>query len=114
MLTLLEPDEVISVLAHEISHLRHRDLAVLRIVEVVRSLTRTMSGVGLFLFFFSLPLWWVSGLQVSWFGIALLCLAPLLMNVLALALSRSRELDADVGAVALTGDPKPLARALRR
>jgi Zn-dependent protease with chaperone function len=51
---------------------------------------------------------------VSWWTVLLLYLAPALSSLLQLALSRTREFDADLEAVGLTGDPLGLASALRR
>lgn len=112
LLRLLHPREVLAVLAHEVSHLRRRDIRMMRVAAVVRSLTRTMAFVGLLLLAFNLPLLAATGQGVPWLAVALLLGAPWLVNLLGLALSRSRELDADLGAVALTGQPLVLASAL--
>jgi len=54
------------------------------------------------------------GETVSWAAIALLYLTPAILNLLQLALSRTREFEADRHAALLTGDPLGLASALRR
>lgn len=112
LLRVLTPREAVAVIAHELSHLRHRDLWVMRLAETVRRLTSAMSTVGWILLVLSLPLLLVSELSLPWLAILALAIAPRLVAMLSLALSRSRELDADVGAVALTGDPLGLASAL--
>jgi heat shock protein HtpX len=56
----------------------------------------------------------VSDYQISWIAILVLIFAPLLTVFLQLALSRTREFDEDLGAVALTGDPQGLASALSK
>jgi heat shock protein HtpX len=53
-------------------------------------------------------------LEVPLGAIAALLLAPTLGTLLQLAISRTREFDADLGAAELTGDPEGLARALVR
>lgn len=112
LLRLLTPREVVAVIAHELSHLRHRDLWVMRLAETVRRLTSSMSTVGWVLLLLSVPFLLVGEVTLPWLAILALAIAPRLVAMLSLALSRSRELDADVGAVALTGDPMGLARAL--
>lgn len=114
LLRHLAPREVVAVIAHEISHLRHHDLAWMRIAEVVRALTRASAQVGLILVAVNLPMIMLAGMHLPWLAILLLVAAGWAVNLLALALSRARELDADAGAVALTGDPLALASALRR
>jgi len=114
LLQTLSLREAVAVIAHEMSHLRHRDLWVMRLAETVRRLTGSMSTIGWLLLLISLPLVLVSEVGVPWLAIAGLAVAPRLVSMLALALSRSRELDADVGAVALTGDPWGLASALMK
>lgn len=114
LLRLLPPDEVVAVVAHEMSHLRHGDIALLRLSETVRRTTKTMSTFGLILLVLNLPLVLFGGASLPWLGVALLLLAPRVVSLLSLALSRAREHAADAGAVALTGDPLALARALRR
>jgi len=114
LLRTLTPKEVLGVLAHELSHVEHRDLWVMRLAETVRRLTRTMSTVGMLMLFFSLPMMWLAGIEVPLSAVVLLVAAPWAVGMLSLALSRSRELDADVGAVRLTSEPLALASALRK
>ncbi|HJL16287.1 MAG TPA: zinc metalloprotease HtpX [Sandaracinaceae bacterium LLY-WYZ-13_1] len=110
----LSPREVIAVVAHELSHLRHRDLWVMRLAETVRRTTRTLSFFGLLLLFFNLPLMLLAGVHVPWLAVLVLVVAPWAVGMLSLALSRAREHDADAGAVALTGEPRALASALAK
>lgn len=114
LLSFLSRREVLGVLAHELSHLRHRDLWVMRLAETVGRMTRTLSMIGLFLVFLNLPLILLAGTHVPWLAVLALVFAPWAVGMLSLALSRSRELDADVGAVSLTGDPLALASALSK
>ena len=51
-------------------------------------------------------------LFISWTAILLLIFAPILTDLLQLALSRTREYNADLGAVQLLNDPEALASAL--
>jgi len=59
-----------------------------------------------------LPVWLLSDVMLPWLAIVLLLLAPLASTLLQLALSRTREFDADLDAAELTGDPATLAAAL--
>lgn len=112
LLELLGPRELAAVLAHELSHLAHRDLWVSRVAEIVHALTRSMAQLGLLLVLLQLPMVVFGLLVLPWGAVLLLLVAPLAVRLLALWLSRTRELDADVGAVAITGDPLALASAL--
>ena len=72
-------------------------------------LTNMLSLFGQLLLFMNLL---PAAVQVSWWGILLLILAPQLAVLAQLGLSRTREYDADLNAAALTGDPGGLASAL--
>lgn len=106
--------EMAGVLAHEVSHIQRNDTRVLGLAAVLTQATRTMSLIGQFLVFLNIPLLLVGEVTISWVAILLLILAPGLSGVLQLALSRTREYTADLGAVHLTGDPRGLASALHR
>ena len=62
----------------------------------------------------NLPLLLLGASTVSWTAVVLLLVAPVLSGLLQRALSRSRELDADISAAHLTGDPVGLANALSK
>lgn len=104
--------QLAGVLAHEISHIRNGDLAVMALADVVSRLTSIMSVVGLITLALYLPSIVEAGGNVPWLAIGLLVFAPTIGGLLQLALSRAREYDADLDALSLTGDPEGLASAL--
>ena len=104
LLELLEPEELTAVIAHELSHLAHRDAAVMTAVggpsaALVAGGRMGFSNGGLWQFWIPAGLAWLLG-----------SLTALGTN----SLSRHRELAADEGAAALTGRPAALVSALRR
>lgn len=114
LLRRLSLAETAGVLAHEMAHIRNNDLLVLGLADVMTRLLQLMSYAGLGLALFN-ALALVRGEDtVPWLAVALLYLAPALSSLLQLALSRTREFEADRQAAMLTGDPVALASALRR
>jgi heat shock protein HtpX len=79
------------VLAHEVSHVTHRDLRVMSLAELMSRLTHGLSFAGQILVLLNLPLIVAGAAHVSWLAILLLLGAPLASGLLQLALSRSRE-----------------------
>ncbi len=105
--------EFAGVMAHEMSHIANGDIRVMALADVVSRMTSAMSTLGILLVLFHLPAL-VQGTGVPWLGIGLLMVAPSIGGLLQLALSRTREYNADLDAVTLTGDPKGLASALTK
>ncbi|MCP5156161.1 MAG: M48 family metalloprotease [Ectothiorhodospiraceae bacterium] len=114
LLRTLAPREVIGVLAHEVSHVRHNDMWIMGLADLLSRLTSLFATAGQLLVLVNLPLMLLGTVAVSWWVVLVLVLAPLVTGLMQLALSRTREYDADLGAVALTGDPRGLASALAR
>ena len=106
--------EIAGVMAHEISHISNNDLWVMGVADSMTRITQAMSFVAVFLAMLNLVAAFQGEQYASWWAILFLYLAPLLSNLMQLGLSRSREYDADLEAVQLTGDPLGLAAALRR
>ncbi|MFE2493190.1 zinc metalloprotease HtpX [Streptomyces scopuliridis] len=114
LLRRLEPEELEGVLAHEMSHVAHRDVAVMTIASFLGVLAGLITRIALY-----------SGLSRSArnagpAGIAIM-LIPLVSAVvyaigflLTRLLSRYRELSADRTAALLTGRPSALASALTK
>ncbi|MDN2565961.1 zinc metalloprotease HtpX [Aquibium sp. A9E412] len=107
--------ELAGVLAHEISHIAHEDVRVMAFADMVSRYTSIMSTVGILSLFLNLGGYAAGyGAQIPWLAVVVLMAAPTVGALLQLALSRTREYDADLGAVMLTGDPDGLAAALRK
>jgi heat shock protein HtpX len=113
LLRRLSLREIAAILGHEISHIAHRDLRVMMLADSMTRLTRTLSMVGLILIVFNLPALATAAAHVPWTLILLLVLAPSISTLMQLALSRTREFDADLDGARLTGDPDALISALR-
>lgn len=112
LIRLMTPRELKGVMAHEISHIAHRDLWIMGLADIMARLTSISAYAGLFLLLLNLPLILAGAVHVPWIAPILLALSPTVMSLLQMALSRTREFAADAGAARLTGDPEGLARAL--
>jgi heat shock protein HtpX len=110
----LEPREVEGVLAHELSHIANRDVAVMTIASFFAMLAAMLMRFGMFGGMFGggrsrdggAPAWLII-LVVS-------LLTYLISTLLILMISRYREFAADRGAAVLTGAPEQLMSALQK
>ena len=109
----LSSRELVGVLAHEISHIRADDLWIMSLSDTVGRATHALAYAGALLLIFAVPAAADGGISPL-LAAAILVVAPTLVTLLQLALSRSREYDADLEAAAMTGDPVGLAAALAR
>lgn len=106
--------ELVGVLAHEISHIRNNDTWVMSFADVVSRITHIISLLGLFLVLINLPMLIFTDYSIPWAPLLLMLFAPIASALLQLALSRTREFDADLQAARFSGDPKGLAAALAK
>ncbi|AWN15940.1 zinc metalloprotease HtpX [Salinisphaera sp. LB1] len=114
LVNTLDGREIVGVLAHEISHVAHNDLWVMGLADLFSRMTAFLSWLGQLLVLVNLPLLLLGAVAINGFAILLLVFAPLSSTLAQLALSRTREFDADLDAARLTGDPDALASALAR
>ncbi|MDH3714571.1 MAG: zinc metalloprotease HtpX [Gammaproteobacteria bacterium] len=114
LLRVLNSREIVAVLAHEISHVRSNDIWVMSLADMFSRMTNLLSMFGLLLLFVSLPVAMLAEVSINWFAILLLIVAPNLSALAQLGLSRTREYEADLNAVRLTGDSEGMASALIR
>jgi len=111
LLEYLPADQVRGVIAHELAHIRNRDVLVSTIAAMIAGAISAIASILQFSFLFggdeedSGPLGWI-GL------IATLIFAPIAAMLLQLAISRQREYLADATAARLLGDGRSLADAL--
>ena len=114
LLRRLDLREVSAVLAHEISHIRNNDTRIMSFADLTSRMTNLLSILGQFLLVVNLPLMLTGRVIFNWWAILLLVAAPTVSSLVQLALSRTREYNADLGAAELTGDPEALASALNK
>jgi heat shock protein HtpX len=115
IMRILDNRQLEGVLAHELTHVRNRDILISTIAAAVAGLISSLGHA----------IQW--GAMFGGFGgrrddnergggviemLAWAILAPLIALVVQLAVSRSREYAADAGGAELVGDPEPLAEAL--
>lgn len=105
--------EIAGVLAHEISHIRHNDVFVMSLADAFSRVTAFIGQIGFVMIWIAIPSA-LMGVQFPWVAALIFLLAPNASALLQLALSRSREYDADEGAAQITGDPLGLAMALKK
>src|SRR3954463_10915197 len=111
ILQLLSDDELEGVLAHELSHVKHRDILT---SSVAATIAAAIMMVSRFAMFFG------SARDDDRRGgnpialLATIILAPIAAMLIQMAISRSREYDADAGGAALAGTPNGLVSALRK
>ncbi|HEY5717689.1 MAG TPA: zinc metalloprotease HtpX [Motiliproteus sp.] len=114
LLNRLQWEAIVGVIGHEISHIRNDDLRLMGFADLASRITGLFSLAGLLLLMVSLPMIILTNLQVPWLLVILLILAPQISILLQMALSRTREFEADRGSAELIGSAEPLIKALRR
>jgi heat shock protein HtpX len=114
ILNLLNDEELEGVLAHELGHVRNRDILISSIAATVAGAITMLAQMGKFAMIFG-------GMQRDdrdrGGGIAallMLILAPIAAMLIQLAVSRSREYEADSTGAHFTGNPYALASALAK
>lgn len=110
---MLPEDELEAVIAHELSHIKNRDTLTQAVAATVAGAIAYMAQ------FLQYALWFGGGRDREGGGnpigiLATVILAPLAATVIQMAISRTREFEADAGSAYLTGNPGALARALQR
>jgi len=105
---LLSEDELRGVVAHELAHIKHRDILI---QSVAASIGAAITYLGYMLMWFGSDSNSPLGLVGS---LAMIILAPLAATIIQFAVSRQREYAADAGGAAICGNPESLASALLR
>jgi heat shock protein HtpX len=112
ILDVLDDDELRAVLAHELSHVRNRDILIGSVAAAIALAITFIARIAMFGAIFG------GGDDEGGgniFGLlALAILAPLAAGLIQMALSRSREYQADASGARLLGEGEPLARALQK
>jgi heat shock protein HtpX len=120
LLAKLNRDELQGVIAHEFSHIVHRDILFVTMASVILGSVALLSNIFLRSSRFGSGRRYSSGRGNNGQGLIILLaivmaiLAPILVQILYFALSRKREYMADAGAVRLTRYPEGLANALEK
>jgi heat shock protein HtpX len=109
ILQMLSERELRGVMAHELAHVKHRDI-------LISTISATMAG--------AISAWPTSPCSSAAAtrrpranpiaSIAVALLAPLAASLIQMAISRAREFEADRGGAEISGDPHALADALAR
>ena len=110
ILNALTDRELRGVMAHELAHVKHRDI-------LISTVSATMAGAISMLANFAM---FFGGRDSEGrpanpiAGIAVALLAPLAAGLIQMAISRAREFEADRGGAEISGDPQALASALEK
>ena len=110
ILSLLSAREIRGVMAHELAHVRHRDILI---STISATMAGAISALANFVLFFGgrdsegRPSNPIASLAVA-------LLAPLAASLIQMAISRAREFEADRGGAEICGDPNALADALTK
>ncbi len=114
LLERLEKSELEGVIAHELSHIANRDILIMSVAVVLLGFLAMLTDTAMRLAAFSGSDRESKNPITLWLWIIVIILAPIIAQLMQLAISRRREFQADSSAVLLTRYPEGLANALRK
>ncbi len=114
LLQTLGWDEIQGVLAHELSHVRNRDILIGSVAAAVAMGITFAARIGQFAMIFGGGGGRSDSRDNPLGALLMLILAPIAAVLIQAAISRSREFEADASAARLLGTGEPLARALEK
>ncbi len=112
LLQILDWEEIRGVLAHELSHVRNRDILIGSVAAAIAMGITFVASMARFAMIFGGGR---SDERSNPFGALLMViLAPIAAALIQMAISRSREYEADASAARMIGTGEPLAKALEK
>jgi heat shock protein HtpX len=111
VLSLLDDEELDGVVAHELAHVKNRDILISSVAATLAAAIMTVTRFAMF-FGHSRDDDRQGGNPIASFAVILL--APFAAMLIQAAISRSREFAADAGGAAIAGGPMGLVNALRK
>jgi heat shock protein HtpX len=114
IMRMLTRDELLGVMAHELAHVKHRDILIATIAATFAGAITYLAHMAQWAAMFG------GGRDRDQGGggvvgmVVMAIVAPLAALLIQMAISRAREFDADKGGAAIAGNPRYLARALQK
>jgi heat shock protein HtpX len=110
ILQLMSDTDIEGVVAHELGHVLHRDILISSVAAMVAAAITMLARMA----------FWFGGDREDgerggmWGGLLMLILAPIAAMLIQMAISRSREYDADAASAKYIGSPYPLIGGLQK
>ncbi|HEY7391238.1 MAG TPA: zinc metalloprotease HtpX [Bryobacteraceae bacterium] len=111
ILRLMNDNEIEGVVAHELGHVLHRDILISSVAAMVAAAITMLARMA----------FWFGPRSDSdddrggmWGGLFMMILAPIAAMLIQMAISRSREYDADAASAKYVGSPYPLINGLEK
>jgi heat shock protein HtpX len=114
ILQLLDDEELEGVLAHELGHVKNRDILTSSIAATLAGAITMVARMGYWASLFGGGGGRDRDRGGGYSGLLMIILAPIAAALIQLAISRTREYEADATGAATTGNPYALARALQK
>jgi len=114
ILQVMDDRELEGVVAHELGHVLHRDILISSVAATIAAAITALASMARWAMIFG-------GMRRDddddgggWAGILMIFLAPIAAALIQMAISRSREFDADTASAKYTGTPYELISALQK
>jgi len=112
ILQILNNEELEGVMAHELAHIKHRDILISTIAATLAGALSSLANMFYWMSMFGGNDDEDNGPLSMIGGILMMVLAPIAAMLIQMAVSRSREFEADRGGAQICGNPMALANAL--
>jgi heat shock protein HtpX len=111
ILQIMDDRDIEGVVAHELGHVLHRDILISSVAATIAAAITALARMA----------FWFGGRRSdddeggsAWGGLLMLILAPIAAMLIQMAISRTREFDADEASAKYTGTPYNLVSALQK